>query len=668
MSRKRTHEDFLLTLNDTVNKDDMYEEKKESSEIENPSEKKKKKKSLQSAPNVKNIADLIDIVKNIKFYKNIDTIMLWRITSVLEELYNMIGMKSLKETVFYQLLYYIQGMNIKNKNDDYLHTVIYGQPGTGKCLAYDTEVYMYNGGLKKVQDIVAGDLLMGSDGTSRTVKKTFLGHGNLYDVYQNPHFSNGLTGITYRVNTYHVLSLVLVMAPYFKDNIEEKKYTIYYCDLFDTKTISFAYSDGNKKEVYDNCEHFIKHCPQVGFILDIPLSMYLYDRSERWRKCFRGYRAYVDFPERKIPVDPYILGCWLGSNLHETQLAYYTSLSLQEYKYNTIQTRTELISGLADSCLSDMIKLPTDVTQDILWILDSLGIVYTKIGDSYKLIGNTDILKTDKPIPNQIIPQFFKLRIEKVEKGNYYGFSLTGDKRFLLKDFTVTHNSTVANILGRIYQGLNILSQDGSFKIARRDDLIAGYLGQTAIKTRNFLESCIGGVLLIDEAYALAPKQNDRDSFSKEALDTLNAFLSEHKNDFCCIIAGYEEEIQGCFFNMNIGLKRRFPWIHRIDAYNAEEMARIFLKMISNINWVADFSVYFLETEIFRDKELFSHAGGDIENLLTKCKLCHSRRVFGLKDRFKFILTEDDIKAGLKMHTTSKQKEDENTGYMSMYI
>ena len=129
--------------------------------------------------------------------------------------------------------------------------------------------------------------------------------------------------------------------------------------------------------------------------------------------------------------------------------------------------------------------------------------------------------------------------------------------------------TTVAQIIGKIYQTLGVLSRNGIFKIAHRDDFIAGYLGQTATKTQKLLKSCIGGILFIDEVYSLAPRENDKDSFSKEALDTLTAFLSEHKNDFCCIAAGYEEDVENCFFAMNKGLKRRFPWVHKIDNYTS---------------------------------------------------------------------------------------------------
>jgi hypothetical protein len=84
----------------------------------------KHKIKLEDAPPVKNIKDLIEIGKSIKFYRNLDTMMLWRITPYLEELDKMVGMKSLKESIFYQVIYYLQGMHTKN-NEEYLHTAIY---------------------------------------------------------------------------------------------------------------------------------------------------------------------------------------------------------------------------------------------------------------------------------------------------------------------------------------------------------------------------------------------------------------------------------------------------------------------------------------------------------------------------------------------------------------
>jgi len=221
--------------------------------------------------------------------------------------------------------------------------------------------------------------------------------------------------------------------------------------------------------------------------------------------------------------------------------------------------------------------------------------------------------------------------------------------------------TTVAKIIGKLYQAMNILSAGGKFKVAYRDDFVAGYLGQTAIKTKKLLESCIGGILFIDEVYALGPKQNDRDSFAKEAIDTITGFLSEHKNDFCCIIAGYEEEVDSCFFQMNRGLERRFPWTHRIPEYKSKELYQIFMKMVRDIKWDTSFDESFMIEVLEKNKERFKHAGGDIETFLTKCKMFHSKRVFCLDKEHKFILSKEDVNQAMDfLEKNSKAKEDDS--------
>lgn len=227
--------------------------------------------------------------------------------------------------------------------------------------------------------------------------------------------------------------------------------------------------------------------------------------------------------------------------------------------------------------------------------------------------------------------------------------------------------TTVAQIIGKIYQAMGILSKNGPFKIAHRDDFVAGYLGQTALKTQKLLKSCLGGILFIDEVYALAPRRDDKDSFSKEALDTLCSFLSEHKNEFCCIAAGYEKDINECFFAMNQGLKRRFPWVHKIDEYKAIELAAIFLKMIKEINWEIAVDSKPLETFMEKNKEYFKYAGGDVENFMTKCKIVHARRVIGLGKEHKFVITRVDLENGIKLLKKHKDEKEETEPPYGMY-
>jgi SpoVK/Ycf46/Vps4 family AAA+-type ATPase len=230
-----------------------------------------------------------------------------------------------------------------------------------------------------------------------------------------------------------------------------------------------------------------------------------------------------------------------------------------------------------------------------------------------------------------------------------------------------TGKTTVAHIIAKIYQAMGILSPSGPFKVAHRDDFIAGYLGQTALKTQKLLKSCLGGVLFIDEVYAMASRDKDRDSFSKEAIDTLCSFLSEHTNDFCCIAAGYEKDINDCFFNMNQGLKRRFPWIHKIDDYTSLDLAIIFQKMVKQINWELAIDKKTISNIMDKNKEYFLYGGGDVENFLTKCKMVHSRRVISLDKEHKFVLTREDLNNGIKMLSVHKNVEKDEPPF-GMYI
>ena len=222
--------------------------------------------------------------------------------------------------------------------------------------------------------------------------------------------------------------------------------------------------------------------------------------------------------------------------------------------------------------------------------------------------------------------------------------------------------TTVAKILGNIYRKMKILSTNKDiFKIAKREDFVGEYLGHTATKTKRLLNSCRGGVLFIDEAYSLGPGQKDKDSFSKEAIDTLNVFLSEHKHEFCCILAGYEKEIKKCFFSVNPGLERRFQWIHRIEEYTSEDLAEMVLQKIKEINWHTTLTKKKLINIIKENEDLFKNIGGDVENLISKSKMIHARRVFNLDKKHRFMLNQDDILKGIEVMKDNKMKKEDNS-------
>ena len=222
-----------------------------------------------------------------------------------------------------------------------------------------------------------------------------------------------------------------------------------------------------------------------------------------------------------------------------------------------------------------------------------------------------------------------------------------------------TGKTEIAKIIGSIFSKLGILTK-GTFKKVTRSDLIAGYLGQTALKTKDVIKESLGGVLFIDEAYSLG-NQEKRDSFSKECIDTLCEALSDHKDNLMVIIAGYETDLNECFFKYNQGLESRFTWRLKINDYNALELHNIFIKKINDSGWLIDNTSQNVNVKWFdKNKGQFKYYGRDIETLFAKTKIAHSRRVFCLDENVKKKLTIADIDKGLEIYLKNGQKKDEN--------
>ena len=202
------------------------------------------------------------------------------------------------------------------------------------------------------------------------------------------------------------------------------------------------------------------------------------------------------------------------------------------------------------------------------------------------------------------------------------------------------------NILAEVYAGLGVLPT-AKVTCAKRADMIGGFLGQTAIKTRKVIDGAKGGILLLDEAYALGDKEQ-RDSYSRECIDTLNQALSEEKSELVCIIAGYKEDLDERFFKSNPGLERRFPFRISISDYSASHLRDIFLQIVQESGWEMEDDAAHIS--IFEDnKEYFRFNGGDMETLFTKTKFLHSLRVFGSAPDEKKRLTRADMDAGISV-------------------
>ena len=147
-----------------------------------------------------------------------------------------------------------------------------------------------------------------------------------------------------------------------------------------------------------------------------------------------------------------------------------------------------------------------------------------------------------------------------------------------------TGKTTVARIIAGIYQSLGVVKK-GHLVEVDRSGLVAGYVGQTALRTADVVKSALGGVLLIDEAYSLAG--GGEHDFGQEAIDELVKGIEDHRREFAVIVAGYPEEM-GEFLDANPGLRSRFPKTIVFPDYSSEELVSIFEDLGTETQFVPD--------------------------------------------------------------------------------
>ena len=199
------------------------------------------------------------------------------------------------------------------------------------------------------------------------------------------------------------------------------------------------------------------------------------------------------------------------------------------------------------------------------------------VGDCLKkLDGLVGLKAVKKEISN--LTAYLNLQIRRGETQTFQG------KHYVFTGNPGTGKTTVARIMADIFKTLGVVAR-GQLVEADRAKLMAGYSGQTAIKTNQLVDQALGGVLFIDEAYTL--KSNDGDTFGAEAIDTLLKRLEDDRGKFICIVAGYTDQMHD-FIDTNPGLKSRFTQTIHFDDYTPDELTEIFLHLAQEKSFTID--------------------------------------------------------------------------------
>jgi len=328
--------------------------------------------------------------------------------------------------------------------------------GYGKCLGYDTPIIMYDGTVKMVQDIKINDLLMGDDSSPRKVLSLARGVEQMYKISQN-------IGDAYIVNSSHILSLCLQGSKYMI-KYENSTHVKYFCK----KSMTFL------TKIFDTFNDAKKYMSEIHIDnkIDICIEDYL-KLPDNIRRRLKGYKTgSIKCWKNSLTdneMDPFRFG-YLCTKTHIPYV----------YKINTQENRSQLLEGIVynkydHKCRSYIIKPKnTSLTNDIKYLCNSLNIRYSiKHGDIYiKIVDLRHVYKSNKIWTN--------INIEKLGIDNYYGFSIDNNHRFLLGDFTVTHNTlSMVTLLHRNKMEWNM---ETPYVEKTTDARANGYIKKTDIK------------------------------------------------------------------------------------------------------------------------------------------------------------------------------------------
>jgi SpoVK/Ycf46/Vps4 family AAA+-type ATPase len=226
---------------------------------------------------------------------------------------------------------------------------------------------------------------------------------------------------------------------------------------------------------------------------------------------------------------------------------------------------------------------------------------------------------------------------------------------WILRGNPGTGKTMVAKLIGAVYREAGFLGRGHTVTVTRAD-LVAGYMGQTALKTREKIKEAMGGVLFIDEAYAL--KQRGDDSFGEEVIDTILEAMTAYNGKFAVIVAGYPREMEG-FIQANSGFRSRFSNDFVLADYTPRELKDIFLYKCgtNQTPFKVDAGLEKKLVPFFErwlsEKPIGWSNGREVEKLITEMmEMYVINNSDSVAENTQYIFTENEIPERLKRYTS----------------
>jgi hypothetical protein len=416
--------------------------------------------------------------------------------------------------------------------------------GSGGCHAINTEILMYDGTIKLVQDIIVNDLLMGDDSTPRSVLNLIRGNEIMYKIVNNKNES-------YIVNENHILCLKMTNKKIITDRKERKSYQVRW---FDNKQIkynskTFSYKIISKHTAFNDATEFFNSINE-DLIVEISVKDFL-NLTDNMQKYLNGYKIGIQFPEVELPLDPYMIGIWLGDGTGNFKCNHFMNILKKFnlinnkhiphiYKCNSRQNQLKILAGLIDSdgyLYNGTFEFTQSIEHerlidDVIYLCRSLGFACYKnikntswihkgiknYGNAFRIIISGDNIEEipilcprKKALPRKQIKDVLVsgIKITKLENSEYYGFQLDGNHRYLMGNFIVTHNCGKSTVLKSI------------IKYLKRKNKNIGVTSSTGISATLINGTTVHSFLKIGLATKSAQELYDKIKFNKPIYNKL---------------------------------------------------------------------------------------------------------------------------------------------------